>query len=208
MARPVLISILLAACADAPSISDPLDTAVPDPAVDTADTAIEDGTDDVPDPMLLELGDACDADDTCDSGRCIDGVCCAELCDGPCLACSIAAGGQSDGMCTPAFVDTVEPGVCDASGGDCGDEGCACDDTGTCVADFLAEIDVGGVSTCARWAAGKLRCWGGNVQGQLGLEDRDNRGDDPDELGMALPAVDLGADRTVTSVAAGSRFNC
>ena len=38
----------------------------------------------------------------------------------------------------------------------------------------------------------KLKCWGGNGAGQLGLGDQNNRGDNPAEMGMALPSVDLG----------------
>ncbi len=38
----------------------------------------------------------------------------------------------------------------------------------------------------------KIRCWGKNDHGQLGIGDLDDRGDQPGEMGDALPVVDLG----------------
>ncbi len=35
------------------------------------------------------------------------------------------------------------------------------------------------------------RCWGYNSAGQLGLGDKNSRGDEPDEMGAALPPVQL-----------------
>jgi cysteine-rich repeat protein len=53
----------------------------------------------------------------------------------------------------------------------------------------LTAIDSGGSSTCALFKDGRLKCWGGNDKGQLGIGDFENRGDDPDELGTNLPPV-------------------
>jgi hypothetical protein len=39
---------------------------------------------------------------------------------------------------------------------------------------------------------GRIKCWGDNNVGQLGLGDQEVRGDSPNELGDALPFVDLG----------------
>ena len=39
-----------------------------------------------------------------------------------------------------------------------------------------------------------LKCWGRNEYGQLGLGNTENRGNDPGEMGAALPVVDLGVD--------------
>src|SRR6185436_18982459 len=46
---------------------------------------------------LNTAGDACNLSAECHSGFCVDGVCCAEVCDGACEACASAATGQPDG---------------------------------------------------------------------------------------------------------------
>jgi alpha-tubulin suppressor-like RCC1 family protein len=45
---------------------------------------------------------------------------------------------------------------------------------------------------CALFDGGCLVCWGLNSQGQLGLGDTKNRGDSPDEIGAAMPSLDVG----------------
>ena len=53
-----------------------------------------------------------------------------------------------------------------------------------------------------------MKCWGDNEFGALGLGDVDDRGDEPDEMGDNLPAVDLGTGRTAASISAGGYHNC
>ncbi len=57
-----------------------------------------------------------------------------------------------------------------------------------------------GSSSCALLDAGTVKCWGGNIHGQLGLGDTTLRGSSPAHMGDNLPAVDLGAGRTATAV--------
>ena len=46
----------------------------------------------------------------------------------------------------------------------------------------------------------ELRCWGDNYYGQLGLGDKAARGTLPNQMGDALPAVDLGTGRSARAV--------
>eukprot|EP00961_Rhodomonas_salina_P233191 3151278-Rhodomonas_salina.2 len=59
-------------------------------------------------------------------------------------------------------------------------------------------------TSCVLLETGAVKCWGQNVWGQLGLGDTHDRGDNPGEVGDALPAVELGTGRTAVSVAGGS----
>jgi alpha-tubulin suppressor-like RCC1 family protein len=69
-------------------------------------------------------------------------------------------------------------------------------------------IAAGAYHTCALLNDGRVRCWGANEWGQLGLGDVKNRGDDPNEMGDNLPAIDLGTDKTAVAIAAGSAHTC
>lgn len=62
--------------------------------------------------------------------------------------------------------------------------------------------------SCALLDDGSVKCWGDNEFGQLGLEDTNNRGDDPDELGDYLPAVSLGKGRTIRALGLGYLHSC
>jgi len=68
--------------------------------------------------------------------------------------------------------------------------------------DALSAVDLGSNSSVLALSAGRshtcvllddrrIKCWGENYYGELGLGDRDNRGDEPGEMGDALPAVSL-----------------
>jgi cysteine-rich repeat protein len=69
-------------------------------------------------------------------------------------------------------------------------------------------IAAGGLHTCVVLDDGNLKCWGGNYYGQLGVGDRNDRGAEANQMGDALPAVDLGTDRTARAVTAGSFYTC
>lgn len=68
-------------------------------------------------------------------------------------------------------------------------------DLGT--AQSVLNIYPGSANTCARFADHSLKCWGSNFNGELGLGDSENRGDEPGEMGTALPFVDLGPGRSI-----------
>jgi len=68
-------------------------------------------------------------------------------------------------------------------------------------------VAAGGAHTCALLDNGSVKCWGLNSFGQLGIDSAANQGDAPGEM-AALPAVNLGAGRTATAIAAGNNHSC
>src|SRR3569832_2245523 len=85
--------------------------------------------------------------------------------------------------------------------------------------DLLASVDLGvgrvavdvaagGFHSCALLDNGQLKCWGDNSAGQLGLGDTVNRGDQSDQMGDALPSVDLGTGRRAQHIALGFAHTC
>eukprot|EP00198_Chlamydomonas_reinhardtii_P010948 XP_001700285.1 predicted protein [Chlamydomonas reinhardtii] len=80
-------------------------------------------------------------------------------------------------------------------------------------------VAAGGQHTCAILVAASTGAAGGggtpqrlvkcsNSEGQLGLGDTNNRGDNPGEMGDALPAVDLGRGYTPVDLGLGWRHSC
>ncbi|MCP3098974.1 hypothetical protein LZ198_08800 [Myxococcus sp. K15C18031901] len=69
-------------------------------------------------------------------------------------------------------------------------------------------IAAGRAHTCAILDDGAVKCWGNNEYGQLGLGDKEDRGEGLGEMGDALPSVNLGAGRTATAIAAGNLHTC
>jgi alpha-tubulin suppressor-like RCC1 family protein len=61
---------------------------------------------------------------------------------------------------------------------------------------------------CALSTDGRVKCWGSNAGGELGLGDTRSRGLLPDDLGAALPAVDLGHGQVALDLACGGRHCC
>ncbi len=77
----------------------------------------------------LNNGDACTAASACQSGFCVDGVCCESACTGDCLTC---AGDGTKGSCIPADRGTNPRAKCvDTGAAACGTDG-TCDGAGSC----------------------------------------------------------------------------
>lgn len=72
----------------------------------------------------------------------------------------------------------------------------------------VTQIAAGGFHTCALFDSGNVQCWGVNDQGQLGLGDTESRGDEVNEMGTNLPAVNLGTGRTAVQISAGLYHTC
>jgi alpha-tubulin suppressor-like RCC1 family protein len=70
------------------------------------------------------------------------------------------------------------------------------------------DVQCGAGHTCARLDNGAVKCWGRNVSGLLGLGDTNNRGDGPGEMGVNLPAIDLGPGRTALQLSPGASHTC
>lgn len=80
-------------------------------------------------------------------------------------------------------------------------------DLGDAAAPTIATT-VGTDHSCAAFEDGRVKCWGRNHLGQLGLGDTEDRGDEPGEMGDALRFVDLGSDRHAVALTAGGAFTC
>lgn len=69
-------------------------------------------------------------------------------------------------------------------------------------------LSVGGYHTCAILSNDALKCWGYNGEGALGLGNNANRGDQANEMGDNLPAVNVGAGLKATKVYASHLETC
>jgi alpha-tubulin suppressor-like RCC1 family protein len=69
-------------------------------------------------------------------------------------------------------------------------------------------IECGVAHTCVLLDNSNVRCFGGNMFGQLGLSDTLNYGDAPNQLGNFLPFVDLGWQVEVKRVFVGGFSSC
>lgn len=69
-------------------------------------------------------------------------------------------------------------------------------------------VGAGGGRTCVVFLDGRVKCWGMNISGQLGLGDTDTRGDNPNEMGGSLPFIRLGTGQKVKTLAVGGNQTC
>jgi len=91
-----------------------------------------------PPEELLVRGEACTCHDACESGHCVDGVCCASACDQTCEACNVQG---SEGSCAavPAGelppdsrqCEALDPSTCGTDGTCDGNRGCRLHPDGT-----------------------------------------------------------------------------
>jgi len=72
----------------------------------------------------------------------------------------------------------------------------------------VVSVGAGRDHSCAVFEDGRLQCWGRNDFGQLGLGDTEDRGDEPGEMGDALPFVDLGDGVRAVAVTGGFKHTC
>ncbi len=72
----------------------------------------------------------------------------------------------------------------------------------------IAAVTTGFAHTCTLLTDGRVKCWGGSPFGAVGLDSIQLEGDEPGEVGGALPAVDLGSDARVVDIASGNNHVC
>eukprot|EP01083_Nonionella_stella_P227321 806641_1 len=70
------------------------------------------------------------------------------------------------------------------------------------------QIEAGSFHVCALSDSGDVKCWGLNTLVQLGYGHTNNIGDNSNEMGNALPIVELGSNLTVTQITAGWLHTC
>jgi hypothetical protein len=84
---------------------------------------------------IRPLGATCSASlggADCVSGRCVDGVCCENACNGTCMACAQVKTGQANGRCAPVRNGTDPDNECSREDpSTCGRDG-QCDGAGAC----------------------------------------------------------------------------
>lgn len=73
---------------------------------------------------------------------------------------------------------------------------------------IVQAMALGGHHGCALFQGGKVKCWGRNDTGQLGLGTTNHQGDAMNEMGDLLPFVDLGTGVQATAIAAGNAHTC
>lgn len=72
----------------------------------------------------------------------------------------------------------------------------------------VIDISAGGTHMCALLASGKAKCWGNNMQAQLGQEDNENRGDNTTSHSMTkLTPINFGNNK-VLKIFAGPYYTC
>jgi hypothetical protein len=69
-------------------------------------------------------------------------------------------------------------------------------------------VSVGRFDACVILDDGKVKCWGTNGYGELGLGDNRARGLAASEMGDALPPVNLGTGRTALQISVGRYTTC
>ena len=99
-------------------------------------------------------------------------------------------------------------GDTNARGRDPGEMGAALPFVDLGTGETVSKVLAAGARTCALLGSGKLKCWGENLTGELGLGDTLNRGTLPGQMGDALPAVEVGTGHSVVDFALGASHTC
>jgi len=76
-----------------------------------------------------------------------------------------------------------------------------------CKTDKITTLDSGQFHNCVTFQSGKVKCWGENIFGQLGILDDNGRGSEKNSI-KSLPFVQLPKSDKVISIATGPTSSC
>jgi MYXO-CTERM domain-containing protein len=114
----------------------------------------------------LANGQMCETSGICNSGSCVDGVCCDTSCNGQCEACDSAG---NEGICSPVQGDPHgNRAKCDHAGEECGGQ---CDGVNSASCKYKATGTTCGETTCDNGLAKSSACDGqGECRGNKDAE--------------------------------------
>ena len=154
--------------------------------------------------------EACDDGDADDSDACVQGCELASCGDGHVWAgqeaCDDGNASNNDACLKTCVANVCGDGFIDAGSEGCDDQNLAANDgcSNQCrIGATLLGASTGNFHGCVI-RNGAMRCWGRNSEGQLGIENTANLGDEPGEL----PGGDIKTGGAVVKVAAASEITC
>lgn len=72
----------------------------------------------------------------------------------------------------------------------------------------ITQIGIGNNHGCVLFADSKVKCWGDNYYGQLGINTTEYMGDQPNEMGDDLPYLNFGTPEKIKKIVVGWDSNC
>jgi alpha-tubulin suppressor-like RCC1 family protein len=73
---------------------------------------------------------------------------------------------------------------------------------------YAKQIALGSYHGCVLLSNNTIKCWGEGTSGQLGTENTNTLGDDPNEMGDNLQAVNIGSDKTIYMIDSFHQNTC
>ena len=157
---------------------------------------------------FVQAGEDCDDGDASDADACTSECSAQAVLDvaaGLDYTCALLSGGRV--KCWGASLYTGL-GVAEDLGDEPGEMGDDLPFVDLGPGQVATDLSAGIGHTCALLAGGRVKCWGENGEGELGLGDTQPRGQQPGDMGDELPFVELGAGRTVTAISTGNTTTC
>jgi cysteine-rich repeat protein len=148
-------------------------------------------------------GEGCDSGLANSDGYAVDRHCNAACTD---LAAAYCGNGVVESIESCDDTNRLANDGCDTA---CATEtGVLCSGAPSRCAGRVTAVTAANQHTCVLFELSTMKCFGFNARGQLGQGDVQPRGDSAGDLGAALPVIDVGAGRTVTTTASGQMHVC